>query len=245
MISARGRGAYVLYQWIWAAVDLVYPPVCPGCDRTISQWCPTCQEKVVLIHEPMCQRCGYPLREGEACTDCTHITPVFETARSLAGYLDLYRKAIHRLKYHGNAALGEALASPLTKLIESQGWAFDLIVPVPLGEKRKKTRGYNQAAFISLPLALYYGVPHRSSAIMRVRETQSQVDLPMQQRRQNVHGAFRADPRIVSGHSVLIVDDVMTTGATLNAVAAALQDAGASHIYAVTLARAIQSNVYG
>lgn len=234
------RLAFELYQWMWAAIDLLYPQQCPGCEQAAGPWCSDCQNQMHMITGPVCELCGFLLSSaGEICPDCAAFPPVVDGARSLAVFEGSYRKAIHRLKYRGNASLGEALAFPLMSLIITQHWPFDLVAPVPLGKKREKERGYNQAALVSRPVALYFGKPHRPRAIWRIRETASQVHLSAQGRRHNVVDAFAADPHLVSGKDVLVIDDVMTTGSTMNAVAAALKNAGAARVYALSLARAL------
>ncbi len=147
------------------------------------------------------------------------------------------RNAIHRLKYKRDVALGEALARMLIQTLVNLAWEIDLVIPVPLGKSRLAERGYNQAALLARPLALAMRLPYQPPALHRMRETRTQVGLSIIERRLNVDGAFQADTALAEGRSVLIVDDVMTTGATLNACAGALLDAGAKHVLSLTLAR--------
>ncbi len=149
------------------------------------------------------------------------------------------RNALHRLKYRRNVALGEALARPMAVFARQQGWSVDLVAPVPLGQRRMKERGYNQAALIAWPLAVFAGWQYAPAAIRRVRETRSQVGLSAEERRENMRSAFWADARQADGKTVLIVDDVATTGATLSACAQAFLEAGACSVLALTLARAL------
>jgi ComF family protein len=143
------------------------------------------------------------------------------------------------LKYRRDMGLGEALAVPIGQFVDSLDWPFEVVVPVPLGQKRMKERGYNQVALIAKPLSLLLGRDFRSVALQRRRETRSQVGLSARERRDNVQEAFVADPRIVRGRSVLVMDDVATTGATLSSSAEALLQAGAAQVYAITVARAL------
>jgi len=149
------------------------------------------------------------------------------------------RHALHKLKYRRNVALGDALAQHLAEYVGTLGWPADLVVPVPLGKKRAKERGYNQVGLVAMPLAAVNRWRYAPRALARSRETRSQVGLTAAERRENVSGAFRADAALVSGRTVLLMDDVATTGATLSACAAALLDAGARSVYALTLARAL------
>ncbi len=152
------------------------------------------------------------------------------------------RKAIHRLKYKRDVALGEALAQPMIRCLQTQAWPIDLVAPVPLGLARKAERGYNQAALLARPIALSLGLEYRSNIVWRGRETRSQVGLSAEARRENVAGAFWAKAVQVRGKRVLIVDDVLTTGATVNACAQAVIEAGAECVYGLTLARAGQAH---
>ncbi|MBN2548614.1 MAG: ComF family protein [Anaerolineales bacterium] len=149
------------------------------------------------------------------------------------------RKAIHRLKYDGDMSLGDILSRYLISMYKSLGWQVDMIAPVPISPARRAQRGYNQAALLAFPLALGIGVEYTSDALEKVRETPTQVGLDGAQRRQNVAGAFEARPAIVQGKRVLIVDDVMTSGATLETCSQALVEAGACQVYGLTLGRVI------
>jgi ComF family protein len=159
--------------------------------------------------------------------------------RSWAVFEEPIRSALHQLKYRRNLALGDALAKPLAGYARSLGWPIDLIVPVPLGRKRMQERGYNQVALIALPLAERLGWQYAPRGLHRVRETRSQVGLSANERKENMQEAFHADLSRVQGCTILLMDDVATTGATLSACASALLEAGAEAVYALTLARAL------
>jgi ComF family protein len=159
--------------------------------------------------------------------------------RSWAVFNNEIRNAIHKLKYRNDISLGEILSRPLIGLLNDLPWSIDIVVPVPLSNDRLKERGYNQAALIALPIALGLGLKYHPKVLKRVRETESQVGLSISQRHENVFGAFIADQRMVSGKNILIVDDVATSGATLNACADALLLARAAEVNAITSARAM------
>jgi ComF family protein len=125
--------------------------------------------------------------------------------------------------------------------IEKLNWSLDLITSVPLGLVRFKERGYNQANLLARPIALFYKVPFSSRALSRIRETRTQVGLSVMERNENMSGAFQAKKGLVRGKNILVVDDVATSGATLNACAKALLDNGASKVYGFSLARAVYS----
>jgi ComF family protein len=149
------------------------------------------------------------------------------------------RNALHRLKYNRDIALGEILAREMIHTLSLTAWKVDLVAPVPISLSRRSERGYNQAALLARPIALYYGLGYRPKALVKSRETRSQVGLTVEERKANVNGAFFAEQRIVKGKNILVVDDVTTSGATLNACAQVLRLAGAKEIYCLTLARAL------
>ena len=149
------------------------------------------------------------------------------------------RLALHTLKYRRNVALGDALAQYLSEYVSKLGWRADLVAPVPLGRQRMKERGYNQVGLVAMPLAVIQGWHYLPQILVRVRETRSQVGLSAAERKENISGAFRANPDLVCGKTILLVDDVATTGATLISCADALLEAGAQTVYALTLARAL------
>jgi ComF family protein len=164
--------------------------------------------------------------------------PPYSRLRSWASYDGALRQAILRLKYEGDVGLGEALAFPLAGYLRDLAWPIELVCPTPVGRSRLKQRGYNQVALISLPLALSAQLPHIPRALCKARDTASQVGLNHDQRFANVAEAFSADRRFVEGKSVLVVDDVTTSGATILDCTRALLQAGAREVFALTLGRA-------
>ena len=142
-----------------------------------------------------------------------------------------------RLKYKNDVAMGEVLSRPLLGLISQAKWPVESVVPVPASVARKRQRGYNQAALLALPVALGLDRPYQPRALVKVRETRSQVGLKISERFENVAEAFEARRELVRGKNILVVDDVTTSGATIEACAAALLQADASQVYGLTLAR--------
>ena len=135
--------------------------------------------------------------------------------------------------------LGEALSHQVSEFVSHLGWPVEILIPIPLGKRRLKERGYNQVAMIARPLSNQVGLEYRPDTLFRARETRSQVGLSASERQENVRDAFLAVRKKVGGRSVLLMDDVSTTGATLSSAAEALYDAGAREVYAVTIARAL------
>jgi ComF family protein len=226
------------YHLFWAAVDLVFPPSCVGCGQFGQRWCGSCLGSVERITDPICSTYCRPGSYPDKCRPCVENPPLYDAHRSWAVYAGAVREAVIRLKYKRDMALGETMGLQMALLLRRQGWQPDLVVPVPLGRARQRSRGYNQAASIARPLALELRLPLDTGALARVRETSSQVRLTALERVENVRGAFAGKTSSVSGRSVLLVDDVSTTGATLLACAAALREAGAREVFCLTAARA-------
>jgi ComF family protein len=165
---------------------------------------------------------------------------VYRLLRSWAVFDSPIQNALHTLKYRRNiTGFGDALAFQMAEFYRSLDWAVDMIVPAPLGRKRLRERGYNQVALVAEPLAYELGIAYRPEALVKTRDTRSQVGLSMSERRENVSQAYQARPSEVTRKSVLLMDDVATTGSTISACAEALLSAGAQEVYAITIARAL------
>jgi ComF family protein len=159
--------------------------------------------------------------------------------RSWAVFDSPIQNALHTIKYRHNIGLGDSIARQMVEFVRSLHWDIDMIVPMPLGRQRLKERGYNQVALVARPLAYELGLEYAPKALWKARETRSQVGLTISQRRENVSQAYQADPSAVKRKSILLMDDVATTGSTIAASTEALLSAGANEIYALTIARAL------
>ncbi len=239
-MSESGNLAYELYKAVWTALDWLFPPRCGGCGAAGKRWCADCQSSVRVIKPPICDHCGQPQSRNELCARCQGSPYSFVALRSWAVFGGPLREALHRLKYRRDVALSEALAIPLMQTLKSLAWPVDLVTPVPLGLARLAERGYNQSALLARPVALGCKLEYQPQALQRVRETRSQVGLTAKLRRENVAGAFQASSEIVVNKTVLVIDDVATSGSTLDACASALLGAGAHQVFGLTLARAVQ-----
>jgi ComF family protein len=159
--------------------------------------------------------------------------------RSWAVFDSTVQNALHTLKYRRNIGLGDALALGMAGFVRSLGWKIDLVTPAPLGKKRLQERGYNQVDLVARPLAYELGWEYVPQALWKTRETRSQVGLSISQRSENVRDVYQADPAKVKRKSILLVDDVSTTGSTISSGTEALLCAGAQEVYALTIARAL------
>jgi competence protein ComFC len=232
-------GSYRIYHFLWGSLDWLFPPVCGGCNKVGFRWCPECQQQVQVVPEPVCFICGLPQSRPGLCALCSDTHPSYKILRSWLVFEGPIRRALHTLKFRRNVSLGEALARSFSKFVIDLDWPFELVVPVPSSRRRMTERGYNQVALVARPLAAIMGKQFSPKSLIRARESRSQVGLSPAQRKENVSGAFRAGSVRVEGRNILIVDDIATTGATLESCARALQQAGARDIYALTLARAL------
>lgn len=238
-MPSKGHWEYLFYHLFWTGLDWLYPPNCGGCGKRGFKWCPDCQSNVKLLEDNLCPCCGQSSFNGSICYNCRQHPPVYRAARSWAVFEGPVQQALHRLKYDRDVGLGDSLAQFMIDLFNKLDWPVDIVAPVPLSSTRMKERGYNQASFLAKPLALSLGLQYKPDAIQKVRNTRSQVELTAAERRENVKGAFLAKKEIVKDCSILIVDDVMTSGATLNSCANALLDAHAKQVYCLTFARAL------
>ena len=241
-MSAPASPAYWLYQSFWTGLDWLFPPQCGGCGEHGTRWCTSCHVNTPTLSPPVCNHCGQSLKTAGVCAGCLSSPPGYTALRSWGVFAGPLRKALHRLKYNRDIALGDVLARPLIRILGEMDWRVDLVAPVPLSVARLAERGYNQASLLARPLALAAGLPYQPRALIKTRETPSQVGLSIEQRRGNVKGAFKAIPDLVCRRNVLVIDDVATSGATFEACAQALFEAGANQVYGLTLARAVHGD---
>lgn len=216
---------------------MIFPPVCAGCGKAQHRFCSGCVKAVSKPDSHSCVLCGERLQpeiEAHSCSRKEH----FDLALVWGLHNGPLRNALHQFKYRRDLGLADAFAQHLTSVYTAARVEVDLIVPVPLGKKRYQERGYNQAALLASALSGRLAIRCLPAAAKRIKETKSQVGLDIDQRRENVADAFWADGSLVSGKSILLVDDVLTTGATLNSCSQALKLAGATQVIALTLARA-------
>lgn len=221
------------------SLDWLFPQRCVSCGKLGEVWCAACRGLVELIRQPYCQLCGSPKRPKADCRNCSSWEYHFDGARAWGGYAGTLRKAILSLKHRYNGQLGSEFAKYMAAVLSAQPWSIELIVPVPLAPHRLIQRGYNQAESLARPLADRSGYRYAKGVLSRSHETVKQFELNAEQRWENLLGAFHAEGNELHGANVLLVDDIMTTGATLNAAAVALKKAGASRVYALTLAKTL------
>lgn len=227
-------------------ISLFFPAHCAGCALAVESgrdFCPNCESTIDFIKSPRCQVCSQPF-EGLAgefeCPNCRGSAFHFEFAVSVVRSRGVIRELIHRLKYNREIWIGKVLSRILAQGLADDrlsGEKFDAIVPVPLHSKRLREREFNQSALLAGHLSRATGIPVRE-ALARSRYTGTQTALDRSERRQNLRNAFSLRKNaFVTDHNLLLVDDVLTTGSTLDACAAVLLEHGAESVRAITLAR--------
>lgn len=232
-----------LVRRFWQEIlETLYPPRCAGCALVgYDSWCEDCLQSIPYLPLPVCLRCGTPISSEGFCTSCLQHPPVPEAVRAVVRYEGVVRRAIHRYKYRGYAALAPALAqllvhgwdTPLTLPLQGA----EIVVPVPIHPRRRRERGFNQSELLAKWFCQAVGLPYSSQSLRRVQYQQPQVGLKQDERRQNIQGAFRVDlGEAVAGKRVLLIDDVWTTGSTLNEAARALLASGAETVFAYVVA---------
>jgi competence protein ComFC len=239
-----------------ALVSVIFPAGCRICDALLTSAsrvpiCETCLGSFVPVPASACQICGRPLpalpqSQGSPllCPACGDKTYTFDRARSFAVYEGNLVRAILLLKFERIEPLGDWFAQRLAELVEKEADALeaDVVVPVPLHRQRERERGYNQAALLSKPLAKRLRLPHKAVLLMRMRARPDKRILSLEERWESVRGAFATRPGSqVDNQRVLLVDDVLTTGATLDSCARALREAGAKSVVGLTIARAVRN----
>jgi ComF family protein len=236
--------------FLQVVLGFLFPPLCHVCRKFIPDAgylliCPTCHERMLPIASPLCVICGLPFIGAggdHTCGECIASHHHFDAARAALVYEDASRDLIHSFKYRNKTHLRRPLAlltiDRLSEFVRLR--APDLIIPVPLHRKRLRSRGFNQAVLLGEIFASHWEIPMDRHNLRRIRWTEPQVNLSAQKRRANVKGAFSIqNPDRVNGRRVLLVDDVLTTGSTVEECALMLKTVGAVDVTVITVARAL------
>ncbi|MEF9941665.1 MAG: ComF family protein [Lachnospiraceae bacterium] len=219
---------------------ILFPHTCPFCGKVEGQpICQKCLEQIEYIKEPRCKRCGKPLRyaEHEYCYDCAHQNHYYEEGRSLWVHKPPVTWSIYQFKYHNRRIYGvyygEELAKHYGELLHH--WGVELLIPIPLHKKKYRKRGYNQAEIIAKQLSIQTGIPMSTTAVFRQRYTKPQKVLDHRTRSRNMNGAFRLAKTWKGSLCVALIDDIYTTGSTIDAVARLFIEAGVEKVYFLTV----------
>lgn len=218
-------------------LDTLFPPRCAGCGLRGVELCDRCLATIRPLDAASCPRCGRPSRLGGLCSKCLVYAGPLSGIRTACVYDGVARKAIHGLKYRHRETLALPLAGLVAEEFRRRPLQLDLLIPVPLHPQRLAERGYNQSALLARELGRLLDIPV-ADRLARRKETRAQAGLRATARRTNVRGAFEfIEGTPLAGSRVGVVDDVCTTGATLEECAVALQEAGCSAIWGVAVAR--------
>lgn len=235
-------------QYAGVAADFLFPRLCCGCEQRIIEprrvVCLACQKSMEPLRLPICDTCGSAdarLTAPARCDDCPAGTIYFEKARATTAFGGTAKLVVEKLKYSQRLEYVPLMARQMFNVMLSQlhDVSFDLIIPVPLHSTRQRERGFNQSAELAKELGSYCGTNVCTNGLLRVRPTPSQTRLNRKQRAKNIFGAFELGSFELAGKVCLLVDDVHTTGATLNECSRILSIAGAESIYCLAFARAV------
>ncbi len=229
---------YHLRRTFLQTIDFVLPPRCVGCRQSGSLLCVNCRQALPRLTGIVCERCARPCSES-VCYHCKIAPLALNRIRAAVLFKDNVPPLVHQFKYYRVFGLASVMAEVMQAFIPLTAVECDLIVPIPLHPQRQKERGYNQSTLLARELAGQSGISYTSDALHRVRYTTPQARLKMDDRRVNVHQAFSATATHVAHKRIVLVDDVCTTGATLESAAEALYTAGATAVSAHCFARAV------
>ena len=242
MTSTAALNIGRLARWI---LDFALPPRCAGCGTIVSDvhsFCPECWKRIEFLGAGGCVTCGTPLQatESETCAACLARPPRIHRTRAAVVYDELTRSLALRLKYGRKVAIAKTMARYMAPLVGSQPDGA-LLVPVPLHRGRLWQRGFNQSAIVARELSRCTGIESNPAILRRIKRTPPLKGMSLQQRRRAVAGAFRVDDAsMVDGRTVILVDDVLTTGSTANACARELRRAGAARVELISWARVVR-----
>ncbi len=230
-----------------AFADFVFPRLCGECNQRILEpkrlVCCHCEAAMEPLRLPLCPTCGCEDAEaGTICDDCPEGDIHFEGARAFTGFFGTAKTLVEKLKYNGRTEYAPTMARSMARVCfsEYKKLVFSVVAPVPLFSTRERERGFNQATVLADSLGEQLFLPVHQNLVKRIRATATQTRLTRKERAKNIKGAFTVPaPEEVIGKTILLVDDVYTTGATLNECASVLKSAGAEAVYCIAFARAV------
>ena len=221
-------------------LDFLFPQRCVGCGTEGSFLCSSCRRSLPRIMPPLCPRCGKPQPSGILCPSCVSWQAEIDGIRSPFRFDGVMRQAIHQLKYRNVRALAASLARLLQDYLITNSVPGGVLVPVPLHQKRLRERGYNQSSLLAQELSKLINLPVVDNCLFRRQHAPPQARTStVEERRGNVADAFACRDHRLQGKQVLLIDDVSTSGVTLDACAGALKAAGATSVWGLTLAKEV------
>ena len=229
-----------------AAVDAVCPPACPMCGEPLGfangkrlKICERCRFAITYLTEPLCLKCGKRIENGqeEYCADCAKHKHYYDRCVAVYEYSDVIKNAIYRFKYYNKREYAKTFATEIQERCKDMIalWQPDVIIPVPISDKKFRKRGYNQAELIAGELSELTGIMLDSKALLRIRDTKPMKELSNEERMKNLKNAFISSKNVVKYRKVLIVDDIYTTGATFDECSRTLKENGVLEVYGISL----------
>lgn len=222
--------------------DCFYPPRCPVCDEVLAPGkliCTICEGEVSPALEPVCKKCGKPIEDAgrEYCSDCSRRTHVYRQGKAVFVYKTGIKKSMYRFKYSNRREYATFYAKRAADIHGDwiRKMQMEVIVPVPMYLGKKRRRGYNQAEVFARALGREMGLPVDAGLVKRVRNTTPQKELSDKERQRNLKNAFQLTQDIVKYTRILLVDDIYTTGNTMDAVATILLSGGAVDVYSICI----------
>lgn len=223
-------------------LNLIYPPRCPICDDIVGGAdliCRPCRLRLKPLKEPLCKKCGKPLSSSEAeyCPDCARKKHLYVKGRSAFEYDSVMRASLSRFKYKNRREYADFYAEELVRNCGKavRSWDIDLLIPIPLHKSRRRVRGFNQAELVAVNLGKKLGILVDTDSLVRTGKTRPQKELNDQERKINLKNAFQVVKNKVKSKNVLLIDDIYTTGSTIDAAAAALLGHGAEKVYFLSI----------
>ncbi len=225
--------------------DIIYPRRCPVCDEVLrfgrGKICAKCYHQLSYIHEPRCKKCGRSIRkfEQEYCYDCSRKKHFFISGIALIDNVEAGKKSVYAIKYHNKREYVDFYTDEIVKRYsdEIRYWQPDILIPVPLHKKKMIKRGYNQAEVIAVSIGMKMGIKVDKKSLKRIVNTKPQKELNDIERRRNLANAFcvNINQKNVKGKSIILIDDIYTTGSTIDECAKVLLKAGAKKVHFITL----------
>lgn len=222
-------------------LELLFPARCTFCDEVLPwgriQECKTCREKIKYLKGPVCFKCGKSVKkEEEYCYDCRNKKHEFLQGAALFEY-EFIQKSLYRYKYQGRREYADSYGNYMGEFFRDRisSWKPEALIPVPLHKKRRRKRGYNQAELLAEELSKYWGIPVIKDLVIRRKNTRPMKELDGAQRQNNLKKAFLLGRNDVKLSTVIIIDDIYTTGSTIDAVARVCKEAGIVNIYFLTI----------
>lgn len=221
-------------------LNFLFPPRCVSCGKGGAFLCRKCHNKLTYLQAPLCVRCSKPIRTGTICSKCQSQIWDIDGICSVFKYGGAIRQAIIQFKYENIKALDDPLSHFMMEYLRKHPLSFDIIIPVPIHKRRLRERGYNQSSLLARRLSYMTRMPVVEEVLVRTKHTPSQAKSDnVDQRRKNIRNAFKCVSHDISGKRILLIDDVCTSGATLNSCATSLKSAGAASVWGFTLAKEI------